>query len=125
MNEVSKWIGKCGAEMAAAGSSMKRSAANTRQDGKIAEAEKRIKTMTREIGNLTVLMLDGNRTVGPDIKERYLAIVEARKAIDSAEAEKIRTRLVCPVCGRKTAAGMRYCGHCGSLIVPEVPAEPA
>ena len=105
--------------MASAGSSMKRSAANTKQDGKIADAEKTIQTMTREIGNLTVLMLDGNKTVGPDIKERYLAIAEARKAIQAAEADKVYTKVTCPVCGKKAVAGMHYCGHCGSLIVPE------
>lgn len=119
MNEVSKFFGKCGAGMASAANSMKRSAANTKQDGIIADAEKTIQTMTREIGNLTVLMLDGNKTVGPDIKERYMAIVEARKTIQAAEADKVYTKVTCPVCGKKTAAGMHYCGHCGSLIVPE------
>ncbi|MBQ9249519.1 MAG: hypothetical protein IJ179_04030 [Oscillospiraceae bacterium] len=123
MNEVSRFIGRCGAGMASAGGSMKRSAANTKQDGKIVDAEKTIRTLTREIGNLTVLMLDGNRQVGPDIKERYLAIVEARKDIEQAEAEKVYTKVTCPVCGKKTAAGMHYCGHCGSLIVPEALAE--
>ena len=123
MNEVSKFFGKCGAGVASAGNSMKRSAANTKQDGKIADAEKTIKTLTREIGNLTVIMLDGNKTVGPDIKERYLAIVEARKIIDDAEAQKVYAKTVCPVCGKKTAAGMHYCGYCGSQIVPGMLAE--
>ena len=123
MNEVSRCIGRCGAGMASEGGSMKRSAAYTKQDGKIVDSEKTIRTLTREIGNLTVLMLDGNRQVGPDIKERYLAIVEARKTIDQAEAEKVYTKVSCPVCGKKTAAGMHYCGHCGSLIVPEALAE--
>ena len=114
MNEMSRFFGKCGASMSAAAISMKRSAANTKQDGKIAGAEKCITTLTREIGNLAVLMLDGNKTVGPDIIERYEAIVEARKSIEEAEAEKVYAKTVCPVCGKKTAAGMRYCGHCGA-----------
>ena len=119
MNEMSKFFGKCGAGMSAAAISMKRSAANTKKDGKIADAEKSIATLTREIGNLTVLMLDGNKTVGPDIMERYDAILEARKAIEMAESEKVYTKTVCPVCGKKTAAGMKYCGCCGSLLVEE------
>ena len=123
MNEVSKFLGRCGAEMASAGNSMKRGAANTRQDGKIADAEKTIRTMTREIGNLTVLMLDGKRSVGPDIKERYAAILEARKTIEAAQSEKVYARVTCPACGRKAAAGMHYCGFCGSLIAPEALAE--
>ena len=116
MNEMSRFFGKCGASMSAAAISMKRSAANTKQDGKIAGAEKSIASLTREIGNLTVIMLDGNKTVGADIMERYEAIVEARKSIEEAEAEKVYVKTVCPVCGKKTAAGMRYCGHCGAQI---------
>lgn len=123
MNEVSKFFGKCGAGIASAANGMKRTAANTRQDGKIADAEKTIQIMTREIGNLTVLMLDGNKTVGPDIKERYFAIMEARKTIQAAQEDKVYMKVTCPVCGKKTAAGMHYCGHCGSLIVQEALTE--
>ena len=119
MSTVSRMIGKCGAEMASATNSMKRSVANTKQDGKIVDAEKTISTMTREIGNLTVIMLDGDRTVGPDIKERYEAIVQAREVIREAEGRKDYRKTVCPVCGKKTTAGMHYCGWCGSLIQEE------
>ena len=119
MNEMSRFFGKCGAGMASAANSMKRSATNTKQDGKIAGAEKSIASLTREIGNLTVIMLDGNKTVGADIMERYKAILEARKSIKEAEAEKVYVKTVCPVCGKKTAAGMRYCGCCGNLIVED------
>ena len=120
MSEVSRFFGKCGAGMASAANSMKRSAANTKQDGKIVDAEKTVRRMTREIGNLTVLMLDGNRTVGPDIMERYDAILAARKVIREAESEKVYDHVVCPKCGKRTSAGMRYCGVCGSLLAGEI-----
>lgn len=112
-------MGKCYAGMAGVVRDMKTANANFKQDGKVVEAEKTIQTMTREIGNLTVLMLDGNRSVGPDIKERYTAIVEARGIIEAAQAEKIVKKTVCPRCGHKTAAGMHYCGWCGEALVPE------
>ena len=47
MSEVTRFIGKCGAEMVSAANSVKRSAANTKQDGKIVDAEKTITAMTR------------------------------------------------------------------------------
>ena len=62
------FMGKCYAGMNGMVAGMKRSSLNWKQDGKAAEAEKTIHTMTREIGNLTVVMLDGDRSVGPDIK---------------------------------------------------------
>lgn len=119
MNEISRFFGKCGAGMSATAIGMRRSAENTKQDGKIADAEKRVARLTREIGRLTVLMLDGKKTVGPDIMERYDAILEARRVIQEAESGKVYTTTVCPVCGRKTSAGMRYCGCCGSLLAKD------
>lgn len=113
-------MGKAYAGTARAVSGMKTANANLKQDGKVADAEKIIHTMTREIGNLTVIMLDGDRSVGPDIKERYEAILEARKTIAAAEAGKVHAKTVCPHCGKKTTAGMHYCGWCGALL--EVPA---
>lgn len=109
-------MGNMYAGTAKAFSSMKTANRNFKQDGKAADSAKTISEMTKEIGNLTVVMLDGNRSVGPDIKERYEAIVEARKLIAEAEAEKVHTKVVCPRCGKKTTAGMHYCGWCGSLI---------
>ena len=61
------FMGKCYAGMGGMVKGMKRTNLNWKQDGKAAEAEKTIHTMTREIGNLTVVMLDGDRSVGPDI----------------------------------------------------------
>ena len=109
-------MGKAYAGTARAVKDMKTANANFRQDGKVADAERAISTMTKEIGNLTVLMLDGNREVGPDIKERYMAIVEARRIIAEAEAGKVHSKTVCPHCGKKTTAGMHYCGWCGELL---------
>ena len=117
--KTSNVMGKCYAGMAGVVRDMKTANTNFKQNGKVAEAEKTISTMTREIGNLTVLMLDGNRSVGPDIKERYAAIVEARKVVDAAQAEKVVKHVTCPHCGHKTAAGMHYCGWCGELLSPE------
>lgn len=109
-------IGKTYAETTKAVNSMKATNRNFKLDGKVADAEKTISDMTREIGRLTVVMLDGNREVGPDIKERYMLIVEARKAIAAAEAGKVHSKVVCPHCGRKTTAGMHYCGWCGEAL---------
>ncbi len=113
------FMGKCYAGMNSMVTGMKRSNANWKQDGKVAEAEKTIHTMTREIGNLTVVMLDGDRSVGPDIKERYAAILEARKVMAEAEAGKNHTKTVCPHCGKKSSAGMHYCGWCGEPFITE------
>ena len=111
------FMGKCYAGMDGMVKGMKRSNMNWKQDGKAAQAEKTIHTMTREIGNLTVVMLDGDRSVGPDIKERYAAILEARKLM--AEAGKMHTKTVCPHCGKKSSAGMHYCGWCGEALADE------
>ena len=107
------FMGKCYAGMNSMVTGMKCSNLNWKQDGKAAEAEKTIHTMTREIGNLTVVMLDGDRSVGPDIKERYSAILEARKLM--AEADKLEKYLG-PHCGKKSSVGMHYCGWCGEAL---------
>ena len=113
------FMGKCYAGMDGMVKGMKRTNLNWKQDSKAAEAEKMIHTMTREIGNLTVVMLDGDRSVGPDIKERYVAILDARKLMAEAEAGKKHTKTVCPHCGKKSAAGMHYCGWCGEALADE------
>ena len=112
-------MGKCYAGMSSMARGMKQANANWKQDSKAAEAEKTIHAMTREIGNLTVVMLDGDRSVGPDIKERYAAILEARKVMDEAEAGKTHAKTVCPHCGKKSSAGMHYGGWCGEALIAE------
>ena len=115
-------IGKCYAGAAGTMNGLKMVNANFKLDGKSAEAEKTIQIMTREIGNLTVRMLDGSRNVGPDIKERYEAILAARKVIDEAQSSKVKKYTVCPHCRKKTGAGMHYCGWCGELLEEMQPA---
>ena len=114
--EMSKWMGKCGAGIASAWNGMKRTAGNTKQDGKIADAESEIARMTREIGNLTVLKLDEGLDLGEEVQERYDAIRAAREMIAAAEADKKHTRVTCPHCGHRTSAKMRFCGVCGKKL---------
>lgn len=114
--EMSKIMGKCGAGMASAWNGMKRTAGNTKQDGKIADAESRIAQLTSEIGNLTVIKLDAGMQPSEEVAERYNAILEARKEIEAAKAEKNIAKAVCPHCGKRTTAGMKFCGHCGQEL---------
>ena len=50
----------------------------------------------------------------PEIMERYEAIKEAGKEIEMLEKNRKITKVVCPSCGLKTSADMKYCGKCGS-----------
>ena len=50
---------------------------------------------------------------------RYAAILEARKLMAEAEAGKKHTKTVCPHCGRKSSAGIHYCGWCGEALADE------
>ena len=114
--EMSKIMGKCGAGMVSAWNGMKRIAGNTKQDGKIADAETKIAKLTAEIGNLTVIKLDTGMQASDEIAERYNAILEARKEIEAAEAGKNTAKAVCPHCGKHTTVGMKFCGHCGQEL---------
>ena len=114
--EMTKLMGKCGAGMASAWNGMKRTAGNTKQDGRIVDAEKKIERLTVEIGHLTIHKLDAGMKATEDITERYNAILEARKEIKAAEGDKEHTKVVCPHCGKKFTAGMRFCGFCGKEI---------
>ena len=95
---------------------MKNSVDNCKIDGKIAEKQKTIKTLTREIGNLALVRLEAGDEMCPEIMERYAAIKEAREAIASLENEKVQTTVVCPNCGAKTFMDMNYCGKCGANV---------
>jgi len=77
---------------------------------------KEIHDLTVEIGRLTVMSLDKKKNLGPEILERYDAICAARVAIADAEKQRVNAKIVCPKCGKKTTAGMRYCGFCGAKI---------
>ena len=116
----SKFMGKCIAGMASATNCMKRGAHNAQQDGKIVDLENRITALTMEIGNLTLLQLDAGLGANEPIMERYEEIRLAREAIETAEGAKQVKSVVCPHCGAKTSAGMRYCGVCGTLLAEKM-----
>ena len=96
--------------------SMKNSVNNCRIDGKIAEKQKMIKTLTREIGNLAVVRLEVGDEMCPEIMERYEAIKLAKQEIEVLEGEKKKTKTICQVCGAKTSIDMKYCGACGTAL---------
>jgi predicted Zn-ribbon and HTH transcriptional regulator len=108
--------GKMNAGMAGFARSMKKGTANCRLDGKIAEQEKKIKILTKEIGNLALVRLEEGDTMSPEIMERYSAIQKARKEIADLEKEKSVSDAKCPSCGAKTSADMKYCGKCGAAM---------
>ena len=114
--EFSKTMGACGAATVRAWDGMKRTAGNARQNSAISEQEAKIKRMTAEIGRLAVLELDRGAKAGDAIMERYRAILEARDEITQAQGQKVRTAVVCPHCGKKSASGMKYCGWCGEEL---------
>jgi ribosomal protein L40E len=95
---------------------MKNSAESFKLEGKIAGEEKKIRELTTDIGNLTLLRLDAGEQMNPEIMERYAAIEVARKEISEATEEMPVTKIVCPVCGARTAPEMHYCGVCGTVL---------
>lgn len=108
-----------GAEMSSLAKSMKNGVGNCKIEAKIAEQQMKIKTMTKEIGNLVVVKLDEGEEMSPEIMERYNVIIEAREVISSLESEKKTTKLVCPSCGEKSFSDMSYCGKCGAALKQE------
>lgn len=110
------FTGTANAGMTKFAKSMKNSVDNYKVDGKIAEQQKMIKVLTREIGNLAVVRLEAGEEMSPEIMERYAAIKEAKEMIAELEKDKNkkRTTIVCPECGAKTSVSMRYCGVCGA-----------
>ena len=108
--------GTINAGMSKAARCMKNSVDNCKTDGKIAEQQKKIKALTREIGNLALVRLEAGDEMCSEIMERYSAIKEAKEAIAMLEKEKKRTIIVCQQCGAKTSADMKYCGVCGTNL---------
>jgi hypothetical protein len=108
-----KLIGEINAGIESAAQSMKDSFKNSKLDGKIVAEERRVKTLTAEIGNLTVHKLDSGEQMTPDIMERYVKITAARQEIRTAAAKKYSGKAVCPKCCAKIEAEMLYCGICG------------
>lgn len=108
------------AKMADAAKLMKKGVDTCKVEGKVAEQQLKIKTLTKEIGNLAVIKLDNDEELKcPEIMERYEAIVEARAKIDELKAGKKNTKVICPSCGEKCANDMSYCGKCGAALKDE------
>jgi ribosomal protein L40E len=110
------FAGKLNAGMYGIAKSVKTGAGNSKLDGRIEEQQKKIKELTKEIGNLTLIRLEAGDVMSPDIMERFDAICQAKTEIETLEKEKVVTTIICPKCGEKTSVGMKYCGKCGALI---------
>ena len=110
------FTGKLNAGMANIAKRMKKGVDNCKVDGKIAEQQKKIKVLTKEIGNLTIVRLEAGDEMSPEIMERYSAIKDAKAMIAALENEKKTTTVVCPKCGAKVSIEMNYCGICGTSI---------
>lgn len=108
--------GKINAGMTSLAKNMKTGVDNYKVDGKIAEQERKIKVLKKEISKLVLIRLDAGDEMSPEIMERYEAIKEAREVIAELENEKVQTTIVCPSCGAKTYMDMNYCGKCGSNV---------
>ncbi|MGN0350367.1 MAG: zinc-ribbon domain-containing protein [Roseburia sp.] len=114
-----KLTGKLNAGMANFTQNMKNAADNCKLDGKIADQQRKIRGLTREIGNLAVVRLEAGDEMSPEIMERYAAIKEARETISELEKKKIISSTVCPSCGAKTSISMKFCGRCGARMKEE------
>ena len=95
---------------------MKNGVNNYKVDGKIAEQQKRIKILTKEIGNLALVRLEAGDEMFPEIMERYEAIKMAKEEIAVLNGEKKKTNVICQKCGTKTVIEMKYCGMCGAEL---------
>lgn len=113
------FTGSVNAGMAKIVESMKNGVDNCKADGKIAEQQKKIKILTREIGNLAVVRLEAGDEMCPEIMERYSAIKAAKEMISALEGEKKAVTALCPKCGAKTSVDMKYCGVCGANMKEE------
>ena len=91
--------GTINAEMSKMARSMRNGIDNCKTDGKIAEKQKLIKSLTREIGNLA-----------------YETIKAAKEEISVLESEKKKSTIICQECGSKTSVDMKYCGKCGTCL---------
>lgn len=85
-------------------------------EGKIAEQQKLIKKLTKEIGNLAIVRLEAGDEMCPEIMERFHAIKEAQAEIEVLEKGRKVVKVVCQSCGHKTSAKMNYCGKCGTSL---------
>lgn len=83
----------------------------------IAEQERIIEKMTKEIGNLVIIDLDNGAMLSPAVMERYEAIKASREIISEMKLEKTEVvKKVCSSCGKKSTGDMIYCGRCGTKL---------
>lgn len=100
--------------------SMKNGVDNCKLNGKIADEQKKIKMLTREIGSLAIVRLEAGDEMCPEIMERYTAIKEAKEKIAEIEKGRKRSTIVCQDCGAKTSINMNFCGSCGAELKKEI-----
>ena len=98
---------------------LKNGADNCKLEGMIAEHNKIIKNMKKEIAALTIAKLDEGEEMSSEIMERYAVICESRETIEALEKDRKTTKIVCPECGAKSSAKMNYCGNCGTKLQKE------
>ena len=108
--------GTINAGMSKMARSMRNGVDNCKADGKIAEKQKLIKSLTREIGNLALVRLEAGDEMSPEIMERYETIKAAKEEISVLESEKKKSTIICQECGSKTSVDMKYCGKCGTCL---------
>ena len=89
---------------------------NCKTDGKIAEQQRKIKVLTKEIGNLALVRLEAGDEMSPEIMERFEAIKAAKEEISVLKAGKKKSTVICQECGAKTSVDMKYCGVCGTCL---------
>lgn len=108
--------GTINAGMSKMARNMRNGVDNCKKDGKIAEKQKLIKSLTREIGNLALVRLEAGDEMSPEIMERYEAIKAAKEEISVLESKKKKSTIICQECGSKTSVDMKYCGKCGTCL---------
>lgn len=111
-----KIVGAFSSSVASMKKGVKNGVDSCKLEGKIAEQQKKIKTLTKEIGNLTIVRLEAGDEMRPEIMERFHAIQEAKAEIESLEKGRKIVKVVCSDCGTKTSAKMNYCGKCGAAL---------
>lgn len=103
--------------MVKAAKCMKNGVDNCKIDVKIAEQQKKIKALTREIGNPALIRLEAGDEMSPEIMERYEAIKAAKEEMTVLESGKKKMTIICQECGAKTSSDMKYCGVCGTSLL--------
>lgn len=116
------FIGTMNAGLTGLAQNMKNGVDNCKAEGEITQQKKKIKYLTKEIGNLAVIGLATGAEMSPEIMERYMAIREAENEIAELEKVKRGTKIKCPKCGTKIHDNMNYCGRCGAMINQEITA---